>query len=48
VFPADDVIDLVRKASAILMRQTVFATSACALDRETAHSVVQITSHWLG
>src|SRR5580658_4641647 len=46
VFPADDVIDLVRKASAILMRQTVFETSTGALDDKTAHGVVYITSHW--
>src|ERR1017187_311828 len=48
VFAADDVIDLMRKARAILIDQTVFATSMRTLDRETARGVVYITSHWSG
>jgi len=44
VLPAD-VIDLVRKASAIAIDQTVFATSTRALDHETAQGVIYITSH---
>ena len=45
VFPADNVIDLVRKAGTVLMHQAVFATSTGPLDDETARGVGYLTSH---
>lgn len=43
MLPAGDVIDLVGKASAVLMRQTVFATPARALDHQKARGIVYVT-----
>jgi hypothetical protein len=45
VFPANDVIDLVRKACAIFMDQTVFTMSLGALDHQAPPDVVYVTSH---
>ena len=45
VFSADDVIDLVRKAGAILFDQAVLATSTRTLDHKNAHGLVYVTSH---
>jgi hypothetical protein len=45
VFPADNVVDFVRKARAILIDQTVFTTSMGALDDQAPPDVAYITSH---
>lgn len=45
VFPADNVIDFVRKARAVFMDQTVFTTSMGALDNQSAPRVVYVTRH---
>jgi hypothetical protein len=39
------VIDLVRKARAVFMDQTVFTTPMGALDDQTPPGVVYVTSH---
>jgi len=46
VLPANDVIDLVRKTSAVLMYQAVFTASSCAFDDEAPRGLVYIKSHW--
>jgi hypothetical protein len=48
VLPADDVIDLVRKTSAVLMYEAVFTPSACAFDYEATRGLVYIKSHSRG
>jgi len=47
VFAANNVIDLVCKASDIFMYQAVFTTSLRTLDHQTPRGVVYVTSHWL-
>lgn len=46
VFPADDVIDLKRKAGAIFVHQAVFAPSVCAFDDKAARGLVYVMSRW--
>jgi hypothetical protein len=46
VFPANDVIDLVVKTSAVLMYETVFTASICAFDDEAARGLIYFMSHW--
>ena len=48
MLPADDVIDLVRKTSAVLVYQAVFTASTCAFDDEAARNLIYVMSHWRG
>ena len=45
VLAADDMINLVRKADAILVHQTIFASSTGTLDHKLARGVFYLTSH---
>ena len=48
VLPADDVINLMRKADAILMYQTVFTPPASAFDDKATRDLIYLMSHWRG
>ena len=48
MLPANDVIDLVRKTSAVLMYKTVFTAAACAFDDKATRDLIYVMSHWRG
>jgi len=48
MLPANDVIDLVRKAGALLMCQAVFTASNCAFDDEATRGLIYVKRHWRG
>jgi hypothetical protein len=48
VLPTDDVINLMRKAGAFLMYQTVFTPPARAFDDKATRDLIYLMSHWRG
>lgn len=48
MLPANAVIDLVRKTSAVLLYKAVFTASTCAFDDEATRGLIYIKSHWRG
>ena len=46
MLPADDVINLMRKAGALLISQTVFTPPACAFDDKATRDLIYLMSHW--
>ena len=48
MLPADDVINLMRKADALLMYQAVFTPPTRAFDDKTTRNLIYLISHWRG